>query len=279
MPISCHSHNDYEHRVPLYEGLAAGCVSTEADIWATELDGKIELLVGHSKKSLKNEITLESLYLDPLMTIISQQNAVLRDAQEKHPLGVFSMDPNVSTILLIDFKTNTPETWDTLMDKLQPFQEKDYLTHWDPDVGLVQRPLTIVATGEAPFDTLISNTTYRHIFYDAPLTKLSEPDAPYNSNNSYYASSSLGNAVGWISFGHLTGVQKDKVMEQTKKAEELGLKSRYWDTPAWPVSWRNRMWETLMGLGADMLNVDDLIAAARWDWNLCVVGGLVLCDG
>lgn len=283
-PISCHSHNDYKHHVPLYQGLAAGCVSTEVDIWATDLNGKNELLVGHGKKELKDERTIESLYLDPLISILDQQNAVSRNGSsnstfsENSPVGVFSMEPKTSLILVVDFKTNTPETWTTLLEKLEPAKAKDYLTHWTLNTGIVQRPLTIVASGEANFDTLISNNTYRNIFYDAPLTKLSEHNTPYNSNNSYYASTSLGNAVGMATFGRLTAGQKDTVEKQTKKAEELGLKSRYWDTLVWPVSWRNRMWEVLLELGANMLNVDDLTAAARWDWHLCVIAGVAMCD-
>ena len=63
-----------------------------------------------------------------------------------------------------------------------------------------------------------------------------------------------------------------------QRAKELGLKSRYWSTPAWPVGWRNRVWESLMELGADVLNVDDLTAAARWDWQMCVVAGINICN-
>jgi hypothetical protein len=106
---------------------------------------------------------------------------------------------------------------------------------------------------------------------------LSETEMHYNANNSYFASASLRNAVGAVRFGRFTERQKFTIERQAKKAEELGLKSRYWDTPSWPVSWRNIIWECLVELGVDFLNVDDLIAAALWDWKRCVVGGLNLC--
>lgn len=32
-----------------------------------------------------------------------------------------------------------------------------------------------------------------------------------------------------------------------------------------------------MMLGVGMLNVDDLVSATRWNWDWCVVAGLVLC--
>jgi hypothetical protein len=124
---------------------------------------------------------------------------------------------------------------------------------------------------------MIANETYRDIFYDAPLTNLAI-DTVYNANNSYYASTSLSNAIGKIGSSKLSTDQKAKITRQAQRAQELGLKSRYWDTPAWPIGWRNRVWESLIELGADVLNVDDLIAAARWDWQMCVVGSINICN-
>jgi hypothetical protein len=278
------------HRIPLYEGLAAGCVGTEADIWeGKNIKGQVELFVGHDRKSLREERTLESLYLRPLMDILEKQNEVqsvskseekeFLDSSGKTPVGVFSLEPNTSVVLLLDFKSSTPATWAAVTEKLKPLKEKNYLTHWTPSAGIAQRPITIVASGDAPFDTLISNKTYRQIFYDAPITKLLEPNTPYNSNNSYYASASLGDAIGSVTFGRLTKNQKETVRAQTKRADELGMMSRYWSTPAWPISWRDNIWEVLIELGAGILNVDDLTAATRWDWRMCVVGGIAICDG
>lgn len=70
---------------------------------------------------------------------------------------------------------------------------------------------------------------------------------------------------------------------QVARAREVGLRSRYWDTVAWPVGWRNWIWGELVelegigGRGGGMLNVDDLRAASRWDWGMCVVGGVDVC--
>src|SRR5271154_2391532 len=57
-----HAHNDYEHTRPLFDALDQGFTSVEADIYL--VDG--QLLVGHTRSSLKPERTLEKLYLDPL---------------------------------------------------------------------------------------------------------------------------------------------------------------------------------------------------------------------
>lgn len=287
-PVRCHSHNDYWHRIPLYEGLAAGCVSTEADIWiGTTTSGEADLFVGHKANSLSPSRTLRSLYLDPLADILRMQGIASHDSRTQiytqnagdasFP-GIFSTSPNTSLVLLLDFKTKYNATWDAVVIQLDRFRKNGWLTYWTPTESLVVRPLTIVASGDAPFAPIIANTTYRDIFYDAPLTELSKLDSHYNSNNSYYASSSIRNAIGNVHFGKLTPKQKAKVVEQVQKATEVGLRSRYWAAPSWPVGWRNRIWGELVESGASILSADDLTAAARWDWNMCVVGGLNICN-
>ncbi|KAL8802105.1 MAG: hypothetical protein Q9182_004049 [Xanthomendoza sp. 2 TL-2023] len=72
-PIPCHSHNDYWHRVPLYDALEAGCTSVEANVWLdTAL--KDDLYIGHTRQALTRARTLKSLSTDPLLTILNNQN-------------------------------------------------------------------------------------------------------------------------------------------------------------------------------------------------------------
>jgi hypothetical protein len=53
--------------MPLYEGLAAGYVSTEANIWISNTtDGHIYLFVARNAKFLSPYQTLQSSYLDPV---------------------------------------------------------------------------------------------------------------------------------------------------------------------------------------------------------------------
>ncbi|KAG9232762.1 hypothetical protein BJ875DRAFT_513760 [Amylocarpus encephaloides] len=289
IPVQCNSHNDYQQTVPLYQGLAAGCISTEADIWlGKNRNNYDDLLVGHNSRSLGQTRTLRSLYLDPLEAILAKQNSpsaglaalpsYLPTSGNDVPVGVYSMVPNMSLVLLLDFKMDGDLIWQTVTDQLKPLRDNKWLTYWTPTSGIVQRPVTIVASGVAPFASITANSSYREIFYDAPITKISEQGSPYNRNNSCYASASLGSAVGSVKFGSLTKEQKSKVEDQVQKANEMGLKSRYWDTPSWPVGWRNRIWEALVGLGANVLNVDDVTAATGWDWQMCVVGGLNICN-
>ncbi|KAF2795927.1 hypothetical protein K505DRAFT_238891 [Melanomma pulvis-pyrius CBS 109.77] len=271
VPKNCHSHNDYWRSVPLYEALAAGCVGIEADIWLT--DDRNELLVSHSWSSAKEDRTLRSLYLDPLSRIFSTRNVSTASTEEKE-VGLFDADPNVSVILLIDFKNDGHAIWPKLLEQLAPLREREWLTYFDGE-NVIQGPLTIVGTGNTPFDLVQQNSTNRFIFFDAPLPDISNPI--YNTTNSYYASVQMNKAIGHIMFNKLKESQVETIKSQIKAAEEKGLKSRYWDTPGWPISLRDRVWFLLSENGVGMLNVDDLVSATRWNWNWCVVAGLNLC--
>ena len=46
-PVPVHSHNDYKRRIPVFEALASGCISIEADVHL--IDGSGEGAVGYSR--------------------------------------------------------------------------------------------------------------------------------------------------------------------------------------------------------------------------------------
>src|SRR5437773_6651310 len=86
--VHAHAHNDYEHKRPLLDALDHGFCSVEADIYL--VDGK--LLVGHNRKDLRPNKTLETLYLEPL-----------RERIRAYGGKVYRAGPTVH--LLIDVKT------------------------------------------------------------------------------------------------------------------------------------------------------------------------------
>ncbi|OOQ86795.1 hypothetical protein PEBR_20028 [Penicillium brasilianum] len=303
VPIACHSHNDYWRRVPLFSALAAGCTSVEADIW---LDGD-ELRVGHTMRTVLPNQSLRSLYLGPLLEILEQHNPARNlssaetksfiEAEDFSPVGIFVTEPDHPLVLLIDFKSSPELLWPILVKHLQPLRQKGYLTHFN-GTTLIQRPITVVATGSAPFHRIQASRSYRDIFYDAPLDKLvpipselvpepgpesasvfasethhisdpdSDSDSPYTKYNSYYASVDFHASIGSLPLGRLSQDQLAKVRAQIAAAHNRGLKVRYWGTPGWPVGLRNYVWRVLVREGVDMLNVDDLRAASRVDWTM-----------
>lgn len=115
------------------------------------------------------------------------------------------------------------------------------------------------------------------MFFDAPLNNLSDI---YNISNSYYTSASLTSVLGGASEIPPNGLSKKQMaflQEQVNKAIDLGLVSRYWDIPAWPVSRMTDIWHQLEELEIGILNADAIDEAARWDWRWCNVLGLELC--
>lgn len=289
LPIPCHSHNDYWRRIPLFDAISWGCTGVEADVW--QMHGEDELLVGHSKSSLTRKRTFRSLYITPLMKLLDSMNPTT-DFAETSGHGVFDEVPEQTLVLLVDFKTDGEKLFPIVEDQLSPLRENDYLSHWDGK-DFVSRAVTVVGTGNAPFDMLIANTTYRDIFFDAPIdvfydgatssltrrgqgdtgTARTTPDS-FNSSNSYYASVSFDSSIG-LPYGDLSARQLELLRGQIKGAHARGLKARYWETPAWPTSLRNHVWQVLMDEGADMLNVDHLEAAAKFDWTKKIPHGWI----
>lgn len=106
-PLSCHSHNDYTRAVPLFDALAAGCMSVEADIWLPTRKDSDDLLVAHTNKSLSVDRTLGNLYIKPLTTILGNMNA--GSSNESEWRGVYQSSTNTTLTFLLDFKSNGTE--------------------------------------------------------------------------------------------------------------------------------------------------------------------------
>lgn len=167
-PIPCHSHNDYWRRVPLFSALRAGCTGVEADVWLFDQD----LYVGHNTASLTRNRTFQSLYINPLVEILKHQNTQT-EFYNGTGHGVFDTDPGKSLTLLVDVKTSGAETWPWVLAQLEPLRERGWLTFVENNT-LHTRPITVVGTGNTPFDILTHNKTYRDAFFDAPLDQMWE---------------------------------------------------------------------------------------------------------
>lgn len=168
LPIPCHSHNDYWRRVPLFSALRAGCTGVEADVWL--FDG--ELYVGHNTASLTRNRTFQSLYIDPMVKILENQNPQ-SDFYHGTEHGVFDADSGQTLTLLIDVKTDGEETWPWVVAQLQPLRERGWLSFVE-NGKLNMRSIMVVGTGNTPFDLLTANSTYRDTFFDAPLDNMWE---------------------------------------------------------------------------------------------------------
>ena len=218
----CHSHNDYSRKVPLYDALAAGCTGVEADVWLPDIDDGTTLRIGHRHSSLTADRTLASLYIQPLSEILRNLNP-----GNTTSTGIFETNSDQTLVLLIDFKSNGTQLWPLVNAQLEPLRRDGWLRHWNGVSGeITPGPLTVVATGNAPYDLVVANQTSRDIFFDAPLDDVSSN--LYNSTNSYYASAKLSKAVGSPVFGHFKAGSMRAMTTQIEEAKKKELVSRYW---------------------------------------------------
>ncbi|KAF1815731.1 hypothetical protein P152DRAFT_429995 [Eremomyces bilateralis CBS 781.70] len=265
LPIPCHSHNDYWRKVPVFEAIHYGCTGVEADVWLFD----DELYVGHNIAALTRNRTFRSLYVEPLVALLDKQNGNTSFPDDAGLRGIFDEEPERTVVLLVDFKNGADSIWPYVQHQLEPLRQKNYLSYFDGHT-VIPRPITVVATGDAPYPLAIANSTYRDMFFDAPLSSLTaslQSSEPFNSNNSYYASTNFIAAIGYPWFGSLSAAQRATITRQVDAAHARGLKARYWNTPGWPVAWRNHVWTTLVELGVDYLSADDLRAVAEHDWR------------
>ena len=260
-PIPCHSHNDYLREHPLIDALSNGCISVEADIWQ-EGDMKDDLRVGHAKKSLKDDRTLKTLYINPIIQRLQAANGEKRTIPNLQGQwnGMFAMKSNQTLVLLIDFKTGNEATWSTLMNALKPFRDGGWLSHWDLRRQHFQPgPITMVASGASTLDEVMrqtfgnSTSLRRDIFLDAPLANLGS-DNQYNRSNSYYASTNYGKSA-----------DEKTIKSQIAAARKSQLISRYWNAPDDYLAAAG-FWPELKADGVGIFNTDHLTHFKDW-WS------------
>ncbi|KAF9786975.1 PLC-like phosphodiesterase [Thelephora terrestris] len=258
VPKQIHSHNDYWRDVPLYTALSYGVGSVEADVWLSGSD----LLIGHDPESLTADRTFDSLYLQPLLKILSAQNpdTVYTRAAPPRINGIFDTSSGTSLNLLVDVKTDGASTLPAILQALKPLRDAGYLTTYYSNGTLVPSAITVIGTGNTPLD-LVKDLDPRDYFFDGPLANLT---GYFEPTLSPIASTDYEVAVGWNGIGTIPDDKLAKLKQLVNDAHALGIQARFWDTPGWPVSARNNVWKVLLENGADWLNADDVKAASEF---------------
>ncbi len=229
--LGAHAHNDYEHPRPLFDALACGFASIEADIHL--VDGR--LLVAHDRKSVAPERTLEALYLDPLRVRVRQ-----------HGGRVFRGGPTVT--LLVDVKSEAATTYAVLHATLSRYA--DILTVYRggvPTLGAV----SVVLSGNRARAELAAQTL-RYAVIDGRIEDLTAnpPVAlvPWVSDNWQKVSA-------WKWTGPIPDAEREKLRELVARAHAQGRRFRLWNTPDTP-----EVWQVLRAEGVDLIGTDRLAA-------------------
>lgn len=226
---NAHSHNDYLHAHPLTDALDNGFCSVEADIFLVEG----QLLVAHDRKNVKPDRTLQSLYLDPL-----------RKRAKMNGGRIYKDGPEV--ILLIDFKSDGPETYTALRKVLEEYA--DILTTFRAK-SVEHKAVLAVLTGGRPVKPL-EDETVRYAALDGLLPDL---DTGPSKDLVPLVSSSWGASFTWRGVGPLPDDQRQKLADMVAKAKKHGYRLRFWAAPD-----RTEAWRTLRDAGVDLINTDNL---------------------
>ncbi|WP_332914627.1 hypothetical protein [Algoriphagus boritolerans] len=96
-----HSHNDYLRNVPFWEAFGAGAASIEVDVILQNGN----LMVAHEAETIKPELTLRSLYLEPIQKAVD--------------LGMINA---FGFHLLIDSKTEAYSTLEAIVKEVADFE-------------------------------------------------------------------------------------------------------------------------------------------------------------
>jgi hypothetical protein len=230
-----HAHNDYEHERPLFDALACGFCSVEADVW---LVGN-ELLVGHDRKDLKAGRTLESLYLKPLTERVRANNG-----------RVFAEGP--AFYLLIDVKSEAEGTYAKLHSVLEKYGE--IMTSYSAGQRHV-RAVTAILSGNRAFES-VAKQAVRYVAIDG---------RPENLDTNPPADLYPWISANWsLMFkaepdGSLGQAERERLRAFVNRAHEQGRQVRFWATPE-----KEPLWRELRGARVDFINTDKLSELQRF---------------
>jgi len=224
-----HSHNDYKHKRPLLDALSCGFMSVEADIFL--VGGK--LLVGHSPSELKEDRTLENLYLKPL-----------RERAGRNAGRILPGAPPL--ILLVDIKTDADSTYAALRKLLLGYS--DILTcvrGGKVELGAV----SVILSGNRPISALKAQKV-RYAMLDGRLSDL-QSDLP--SHLMPLVSDRWSKLFTWNGKGPMPPEERKTLRSIVRQAHRMGRKVRFWASPDRPS-----VWKELVEAGVDLINTDDL---------------------
>lgn len=226
-----HAHNDYWHVRPLYQALAQGFMSVEADVHLLKGD----LLVNHEAIFTRKGRTLERLYLQPLYEL-AKANAFE---------SVFKEGPK-EFILYIDVKQGCPFICDTLISQLKKYEQM--LTVWEN--GRKRPGAVSIIMDACGRQDHWSEAGKRWFYFDANLGALG---SSLGADVIPRVSGSLRTQTRWRGHGEMDSTELARLRETVAKAHSEGRKVRFW-----AATNRPKVWELLLDEGVDLINVDRL---------------------
>lgn len=224
-----HSHNDYKQTVPFYQAYSQGVSYIEADVFFH--NGK--LLVGHDLEDLKDNITFENLYINPIVDLFKQNEG-----------KAWAQSDNILT-LVIELKSKVNPTLDEVVKVLDKYPEV-FNSAINPNA------VKVVITGNVPAPENFKNYPF-YISFDGTFRTYS----PDELKRVAMISVPFYQYAKWNGKGAMTKEQKEKVQKAIDEAHQLGKPIRFWSSPDGVTAWN-----TFHHMGVDIINTDKVEACA-----------------
>lgn len=217
-----HSHNDYWQAQPLYTAYYAGMESIEADVFLR--NGK--LMVAHDAKEIKNERTLNALYLEPLVALYRKNGHTAFADSTKH------------LQLLIDIKED--------YKRLLPILVKEVGQYGDI-FNPIKNPnaIKVIVTGGRPSPEGFKNYP-KWLFFDGEVNWTYDAVSLAQTG---LISADLKDYTDWNGKGLPENIPAIK--KAVAKADSLGLRFRFYGTHDSPNAWQQ-----LINQGIYWINTD-----------------------
>lgn len=228
---NAHAHNDYRHPRPLYDALAQGFTSIEADVLLIEG----ELYVGHDMPVGQHHLpTLRATYLEPLFEIAQANQGQIYPGYD-HPV-----------YLMIDIKTDAENTYKVLKAQLTEFQE---ILCVEKEGSLTKGAIRIFLSGNRPVQT-VYHENERLVGVDGRPADL---DKGYDANFMPVISENYFKVLHWDGSGLIPPEERKKLEKLAENVHGQNKKLRLWGAPD-----NENTWKTLLDAGVDLINTDHL---------------------
>lgn len=232
-----HAHNDYWHTRPLIQAVDAGFMSIEVDVHLLKGD----ILVNHEAIFTRKGRNLEKLYLQPLFEL----------AKANQFKSVYEGGPQ-EFIIYLDVKQGCPSIHDTLITQLKRYEKM--LTIWKD--GVKKTGAISVIIGDCGRRKELVSAKKRWFYLDAHLDAIDDSlDADFIPR----VSSNLRSVTKWRGIGEMPKADEAKIRAIVKQAHARDRKVRFW-----AGSNRPKVWDKLLDLGVDWINVDRLKKYKRY---------------
>ncbi len=214
-----HSHNDYLRNVPFWEAFGAGASSIEVDVMLQNGG----LMVAHEEESIKPELTLRSLYFEPIQKAID--------------LGMIK---GFDFHLLIDSKTEGYSTLAQILKEAEAF-EKILFSSQNPE------GLKLIISGNRPKPEEYENYP-EWVFFDYQSKTLTA-DLPWEKIG--MVSLSFRQFSIWNGKGRIVEAEKAKLKEFIALVHSFQKPVRFWASPD-----SKSAWKAFYDMGVDYINTD-----------------------